>query len=116
MRRRRLRLRQTHGSGEAAATWAFSKQVIGWGWFYLSTVLDDFSRYVIAWKLCTTMAASDVTETLQLALTASGCDKGGCGIGHACCPTTGRVTWPASWPSGSPKTPWIMFAARRVIR
>jgi transposase InsO family protein len=27
--------------------------VIGWGWFYLSTVLDDFSRYIVAWKLCT---------------------------------------------------------------
>jgi putative transposase len=50
-------------------------KVIGWGWFYLSTVLDDFSRYVIAWKLCTTMAASDVTDTLELALTASGCNK-----------------------------------------
>ena len=24
-------------------------KVIGWGWFYLSTILDDFSRYVIAW-------------------------------------------------------------------
>jgi putative transposase len=48
-------------------------KVIGWGWFYLSTVLDDFSRYIIAWKLCTTMAASDVTDTLDLALTASGC-------------------------------------------
>ena len=49
-------------------------KVIGWGWFYLSTVLDDFSRYIIAWKLCATMKASDVTDTLQLALTASGCD------------------------------------------
>jgi putative transposase len=29
-----------------------SLKVIGWGWFYLSTVLDDFSRYIIAWKLC----------------------------------------------------------------
>ena len=48
-------------------------KVVGWGWFCLSTVLDDFSRYVIAWKLCTAMAASDVTETLELALTASGC-------------------------------------------
>jgi transposase InsO family protein len=29
-------------------------KVIGWGWFYLSTILDDFSRFIIAWKLCTT--------------------------------------------------------------
>jgi transposase InsO family protein len=50
-------------------------KVIGWGWFYLSTILDDFSRYIIAWKLCTTMKTEDVTNTLELALTASGCDK-----------------------------------------
>jgi len=50
-------------------------KVIDRGWFYLSTVLDDFSRYIIAWKLCTTMAASDVTETLETALAASGCDQ-----------------------------------------
>ncbi|MCP4933219.1 MAG: IS3 family transposase [bacterium] len=50
-------------------------KVIGWGWFYLSTILDDFSRYIIAWKLCTTMKASDVTDTLELALQASGCDQ-----------------------------------------
>jgi putative transposase len=47
-------------------------KVIGWGWFYLCTVLDDFSRYVIAWRLCTGMTASDVSETLELAMTASG--------------------------------------------
>jgi putative transposase len=47
-------------------------KVIGWGWFYLSTILDDFSRYIIAWKLCTTMKAADVTDTLELALQASG--------------------------------------------
>ena len=50
-------------------------KVIGWGWFYLSTILDDYSRYIIAWKLCTTMKASDVTDTLDLALQASGCDQ-----------------------------------------
>ena len=50
-------------------------KVIGWGWFYLSTVLDDFSRYIIAWKLCTTMKAGDVTDTLTMALQASGCDN-----------------------------------------
>jgi transposase InsO family protein len=50
-------------------------KVIGWGWFYLSTILDDYSRYIIAWKLCTTMKADDVTDTLKLALEASGCDS-----------------------------------------
>jgi len=50
-------------------------KVIGWGWYYLSTVLDDFSRYIIAWKLCTTMKAEDVTATLDLALKASGLDR-----------------------------------------
>jgi transposase InsO family protein len=37
-------------------------KVIGWGWFYLSTILDDYSRYIIAWKLCTTMKSGDVTD------------------------------------------------------
>jgi putative transposase len=50
-------------------------KVIGWGWFYLSTILDDFSRYIIAWKLCTTMKVGDVTATLDLALQASGLDR-----------------------------------------
>ena len=49
-------------------------KVIGWGWYYLSTILDDFSRYIVAWKLCTTMKADDVTDTLELALAASGRD------------------------------------------
>ena len=47
-------------------------RVIGWGWFYLSTVLDDFSRYILAWKLCSTMTATDVSDTLTLALDSSG--------------------------------------------
>jgi transposase InsO family protein len=50
-------------------------KVTGWGWYYLSTVLDDFSRYIVAWKLCPTMQASDVTETLERALAASGLDQ-----------------------------------------
>src|SRR6185295_346853 len=50
-------------------------KVIGWGWFYLSTVLDDFSRYIVAWKLCTNMKVEDVTATLDLALQASGLDQ-----------------------------------------
>ena len=50
-------------------------KIIGWGWYYLSTILDDYSRYIIAWKLCTTMKAGDVTDTLEIALEASGCDQ-----------------------------------------
>src|SRR6266436_5455467 len=50
-------------------------KVIGWGWFYLSTVLDDFSRYILAWKLCTTMSATDVSDTLQVALQGSGLNQ-----------------------------------------
>jgi transposase InsO family protein len=42
------------------------------GW---STILDDFSLYIIAWKLCTTMKAEDVTDTLQLVLAPSGCGQ-----------------------------------------
>jgi len=48
--------------------------VIGWGWFYLSTILDDFSRFIVAWKLCTTMKAAEVTEAIEMALAASGLD------------------------------------------
>jgi transposase InsO family protein len=47
-------------------------KIQGWGWYYLSTVLDDFSRYILAWKLTTSMSASDVQDTLLMALASSG--------------------------------------------
>ena len=28
-------------------------KVIGWGWYYLCTILDDYSRYILAWRLST---------------------------------------------------------------
>ena len=49
-------------------------KIVGWGWHYLSTILDDFSRYIVAWKLCATMRADDVTATLDLALASAGLD------------------------------------------
>src|SRR5258707_12283975 len=52
-------------------------RVIGWGWFYLSTVLGDFSRYILAWKLCTSMTATDVADTLPMALDAAGLERMG---------------------------------------
>jgi transposase InsO family protein len=47
-------------------------KILGWGWYYLSTVLDDYSRYILAWKLCQTMAATDVKATLDIALQRTG--------------------------------------------
>jgi RNA-directed DNA polymerase len=49
-------------------------KILGWGWYYLSTVLDDFSRYILAWKLTPTMAATDVQDTLLMALARTGLD------------------------------------------
>jgi len=50
-------------------------RVVGWGWYYLSSVLDDYSRKILAWKLSTTMGSADVTETLDLARAATGVDR-----------------------------------------
>ncbi len=50
-------------------------RIINWGWYYLSTVLDDYSRYIITWKLCSTMATEDVKETLDEAIAITGVDQ-----------------------------------------
>ena len=47
-------------------------KVISWGWYSLCTVLDDFSRYIIAWRLAPTMGATEVEETLNLAVELTG--------------------------------------------
>ena len=36
-----------------------------------STMLHDFSRYILAWMLCSTMTATDVSDTLTIALRSS---------------------------------------------
>lgn len=47
-------------------------KIIGWGWYYLLTILDDYSRYILAWKLYTTMQASDVIDLLEQSLEQTG--------------------------------------------
>ena len=92
-------------------------KVIGWGWFYLSTVLDDYSRYIVAWKLCTTMAARDVTETLDRALQTSGLHSAA--VQHRprlCCLTMARVTSLRTWQNGLMAAAWIISAAPLAIR
>jgi transposase InsO family protein len=50
-------------------------KVLNWGWYYLSTVLDDYSRFILAWRLTTTMGEKDVEETLNIALKYSGVES-----------------------------------------
>ena len=46
-------------------------KILGWGWYYLSTVLDDYSRFIVHWELCKTMKTEDVQRTVNRALAAS---------------------------------------------
>ena len=90
-------------------------KITGWGWYYLSTVLDDFSRYIVAWKLGPTMCASDVTPRStwrsrpRALITPPSC------TGRGFSRTTAHLTSRAIWPSGSRTRAWSMCAARRII-
>jgi putative transposase len=61
--------RRVHELWQTDFTWM---KVIGWGWYYLSTILDDYSRYIITWVLSTGMAATDVKDTLDRAIESTG--------------------------------------------
>lgn len=50
-------------------------KIIGRGWYYLSTVLDDYSRYIVAWDLCVSMSAPDVKQTVNKAMMVAGLSK-----------------------------------------
>jgi putative transposase len=47
-------------------------KVVDWGYYYLCTVLDDYSRYILSWRLATTMGSTDVEETLTVAVAKTG--------------------------------------------
>ena len=91
-------------------------KVIGWGWFYLSTVLDDFSRYIIAWKLCPTMKAEDVTATLDLALKASGLDQAKVIHRPRLLSDNGSSYISSDLANGSTARTWSIPVARLIIR
>jgi putative transposase len=50
-------------------------KIVGWGWSYLSTILDDFSRFIVAWRLGPTMRTADVTATIEQALSFAGLER-----------------------------------------
>ena len=50
-------------------------KIIGWGWYYLATVMDDFSRYIITWELCKNMETEDAKRVEGVAVKESGIDE-----------------------------------------
>ena len=47
-------------------------KVLGWGWYYLSTILDDYSRFIVYWELCEGMKVEDVQRTVDRAIEQAG--------------------------------------------
>ena len=47
-------------------------KVVHWGWYYLFSILDDYSRYILAWQLCIGMSAEEVKQTIEAAIRFTG--------------------------------------------
>jgi putative transposase len=54
------------------ATDASYFRVVGWGYYYLVTVMDDYSRFILAWKLQKDMSANSLIEVVQEAVDVTG--------------------------------------------
>ena len=42
--------------------------VVGWGWYYLISVLDDYSRMILGWELKTDITAASINEVVEQAV------------------------------------------------
>lgn len=51
-------------------------KIVGWGWYFLSTVLDDYSRFIIHWQLGPTMKETDVEDSIDAAMLKSNLKPG----------------------------------------
>jgi transposase-like protein len=50
-------------------------KLIGWGYYYLSVLFDDYSKYAINWKLFTVLSKNDTEQLVNTALWNSGLKK-----------------------------------------
>ena len=54
------------------ATDASYFRVAGWGYYYMVTVMDDFSRFILAWRLQIDMTSASLIEVIQDAVDLTG--------------------------------------------
>jgi len=64
--------RKTKRPNEMWATDCSYLRVIDWGYYYLVTVMDDYSRYILAWDLKRDMTADSLMDVVQRAIDATG--------------------------------------------
>jgi len=64
--------RKTKGPNELWATDCAHLKVVDWGWYYLVTVMDDYSRFILAWELKSDMAAGSLIDVVQKAVDLTG--------------------------------------------
>ena len=64
--------RKTKRTHELWATDCAYLKVMGWGWYYLVTVMDDFSRFILAWRLQLDMTAESLIDVVQEAVDITG--------------------------------------------
>ena len=64
--------RKTSGPHQMWATDASYFRVVGWGYYYMVTVMDDYSRSILAWKLQRDMTSDSLIQVVQLAIDATG--------------------------------------------
>ena len=62
---------KTTGPHQLWATDASYFRVVGWG-YYLVTVMDDYSRFILAWKVQRDMTADSLIEVVQQAVDSTG--------------------------------------------
>ena len=67
--------RKTTGPHQMWATDASYFRVVGWGYYYMVTVMDDYSRFILAHKLQRDMTSDSFIEVVQEAVDRTGMDQ-----------------------------------------
>lgn len=67
--------RKTRRPNELWATDCAHLKVVDWGWYYLVTVMDDFSRFILAWDLKLDMTVASLVDVVEEALDLTGMAK-----------------------------------------